>query len=253
MEQVAATSFWRRLALLFGNVVTGHEHRRQLLCILLLVGMYGLNFLWQVNRWAFSCEAKYGISVLQLLLGILIWVTWCHGDPVRVNGNGVRYALGVFVSLLAVQYSLTIPVFSSAWLSAEGIGLLLKYSILVGLTEELWFRGIWFSVWRYRLVPSVCAGSIVFGFAHLAQGLNAVVFTAFIGLVYAAARYRGAGVIALGAVHGVTDWLNTVVVSGSSFRCGKSTSMVLIPVTCIMISAAILLVRPVMERVRAGH
>jgi len=60
---------------------------------------------------------------------------------------------------------------------------LFRYVVLVGHTEERWFRGFWLAMWRHRFVPSVLVGSLLFGLSHIARGLQTVWSTAFVGSV----------------------------------------------------------------------
>jgi membrane protease YdiL (CAAX protease family) len=82
------------------------------------------------------------------------------------------------------------------------------YFLVVGLVEELLFRGVLyhaFDSWRGP-VWAVVGSSLAFGAYHfVSQGIAGAAATAFLGAILAFARFRGAGLIGLAAAHGLMD------------------------------------------------
>jgi hypothetical protein len=117
---------------------------------------------------------------------------------------------------------------------------LLRYVVLIGYTEELWFRGLWFAMCRHRFVPSVVLGSVIFGLSHSAQGWQAVWMTAWVGGVFASARYCGAALVPLALVHGVMDWLNLRMLPGVQLRIERGSFWLVVSGMCLLLSGVLL-------------
>ncbi|MCA9887681.1 MAG: CPBP family intramembrane metalloprotease [Anaerolineae bacterium] len=107
-------------------------------------------------------------------------------------------------------------------LSLDAIVGNLVFFMLVGITEELAFRGILFYGLRSRLglVIAIIMTSLLFGFAHamnaiggqsVGETLNQVVQTAGWGVFYAALRLRLGAIIPLMVFHGLFDFALTML------------------------------------------
>ncbi len=82
---------------------------------------------------------------------------------------------------------------------------------MVGLFEEVWFRGIWFAAFDGTVIGGVIAGSVVFGLVHYSpvlagRGVDTFIGAALVGFVYGSARFAGAGILPLRIAHGVFDF-----------------------------------------------
>ena len=89
----------------------------------------------------------------------------------------------------------------------------LYFLVFVAFPEELWFRGIWFAMVGHAFWPSVLLGSVIFGMMHWSPGvpgrtIDAIPMIVLSGLVFATARFQGAGVLPLALAHGIFDLLN---------------------------------------------
>lgn len=85
----------------------------------------------------------------------------------------------------------------------------LVVALLIGVTEELLFRGLLFRAFQGRsMALYVLLGSITFGLLHYNQGYQGVMVTAVVGSSYSLARVAGAPLSWLIVCHAVTDFPN---------------------------------------------
>jgi membrane protease YdiL (CAAX protease family) len=85
----------------------------------------------------------------------------------------------------------------------------LLVALLIGVTEELLFRGLLFRAFQGRsMALYVLLGSITFGLLHYNQGYQGVMVTAVVGSSYSLARVAGAPLSWLIVCHAVTDFPN---------------------------------------------
>jgi membrane protease YdiL (CAAX protease family) len=140
-----------------------------------------------------------------------------------VNRHGIRLSLACGLALLtgrelvmrSVEWGVPAPQYSPLALAGQ----VLYYIGLVGLVEELLFRGLVYrALEEWRDVRWAIWGSS-FGFIlwHIfGQGLL-VGATAFaIGLIFALTRWRAGGIVGLIFVHGLYDLQSVLQVSNSS-------------------------------------
>ena len=146
----------------------------------------------------FSRVGNYlsSIVILLILLGLSLGTAWSHqlelfsGPVFTVRAlvtlmallSGALTLLRIFLPVAAqepvIQYIIPTTNIEFAWFSA--------LSITAGLAEEIAFRGVltsllqqaWGSYWLATL-----ASALVFGLAHLLQGVRGVVVAACFGLV----------------------------------------------------------------------
>ena len=167
-----------------------------------------------------------------------LWVrhAYYQKDISLVSFNGWPWAIFVIVSLQTIQYIVVVPKIGPA----SGIGFalleLFKFLVLIGYTEELWFRGIWFAMFKNRMLPSIIAGSVAFGIFHLPHGIGSVIISSCVGSVFAAARYRGASIMSLAIAHGLIDWLNNQMLPAKQLRISMGAALIVLPVACIAIT-----------------
>lgn len=147
-----------------------------------------------------------------LYIGLRRW-NWSQLGLNR-KGIGLTLACGsvILAGRLMIIFSInwTVRPVELTWLRL--VGNLIYYFGLVGLVEELLFRGL-----IYRLLEdwrgvrwAMWGSSIGFGLWHIfGQGPLIGFATLFIGLLFALMRWRGGGIIGLIVLHGLWD-LETV-------------------------------------------
>lgn len=183
----------------------------------------------------------WAIASAVLVAGLWVYHHYFGELVSLLNFSGWQWALAVFITLQAIQYSLTAPGRSPRENKGKDALELLRFIVIIGLAEELWFRGIWFAMCHNHFVTSVLLGSFVFGLYHLRHGRHTATITFFVGLVFASARYRGASIISLALVHGVIDWLNCQMFPASRLRIREDRLLVFMALGCILAAAAILM------------
>jgi membrane protease YdiL (CAAX protease family) len=143
-----------------------------------------------------------------LWIGLRRW-TW---DQLGVNRRGIELSLicGLFITVgrilvvISVDWGTTPPVFNLL----HFLGAILFYFGLVGIVEELLFRGLVYRLLEDRLGLrwAIWGSSLAFAFWHVpGQGLLAGLGTFFLGLIFALIRWRGGGIVGLIIVHGLID------------------------------------------------
>ena len=78
-----------------------------------------------------------------------------------------------------------------------------------GPGQEILFRGImFFSIWRWKgWKAALVITSIFFGFVHLLKGIQYIVATALIGLVYGYVTYRTKNIVGPMIAHGLSNFI----------------------------------------------
>jgi membrane protease YdiL (CAAX protease family) len=140
-----------------------------------------------------------------------------------LNRQGIWLGLGCAVVLLVARLLIilgidwTVHPAPFTWLGFAGK--VLFYIGLVGLGEELLFRGL-----VYRLLAdwggarwAIWGSSLGFGLWHIfGQGPLAGLATLLIGLLFALIRWRGGGIIGLIILHGLWDLETVLLVADSN-------------------------------------
>ncbi|MFA6135333.1 MAG: CPBP family intramembrane glutamic endopeptidase [Phycisphaerae bacterium] len=191
-------------------------------------------------RWA-----GMAAGIIILLAGVTVWAKYFRRTYGLFSFRGWRWAGVLLAGLAALQFILmrtsdSLPSGVATWAWA-----VVFFLFSVGLPEELWFRGIWFALFRNRFLPSVILGSILFGLMHCAPGVpgrgpEIMLMTIPVGLCFAAARYRGAPILCLAIVHAVMDIASTMVtLAGPRFAMG--TTLVAFFGGCLLLFAGLLL------------
>ena len=166
----------------------------------------------------------------------------CRRDAPRLPGAAAAIAL---LGVQTGQYAVAEHRLKPARPLAQQLGSLAHYVTLIGMVEELWFRGIWFEICRHRFWPSVVLGSALFGLYHWPHGWRTVLTTAGVGSVFAMARMRGASLAELATVHGLIDWLNREALPGVRLRIPAEAVSAVFPVYSVMLASAIAALPPV--------
>jgi membrane protease YdiL (CAAX protease family) len=148
-------------------------------------------------------------------------------DQLGLNRKGIWLALGSGLALLAARLSIilgidwTVQPAPLTWLGLAGK--LLYYFGLVGLGEELLFRGL-----IYRLLEdwpeahhstrwAIWGSSVGFVLWHIfGQGPLVGFASLLIGLLFALIRWRGGGIVGLIILHGLWDLQTVLLVAESN-------------------------------------
>jgi membrane protease YdiL (CAAX protease family) len=144
-------------------------------------------------------------------------------DALGINRNGLWLSLGCGVVILGarlliifgINWSITPP--PRTWLSL--VGSFLFYFLLVGLVEELLFRGL-----LYRLLEdwggirwAIWGSSFGFLLWHVfGQGSVVGLATFLIGLLFALIRWRAGGILGLIVIHALWDLETVLLVADSN-------------------------------------
>lgn len=179
--------------------------------------------------------------VLMFFTGVIVWRSWYPEeiDVFSLKGRGA--GLLIFLGPLLLETTLAVPQLRPALWHYSGFMKLLWCVFAIGLLEELWWRGIWFAMWKNRPLICILVGSLAFGISHFQlHGFEKMVTAFFIGLVYAAARYRGTSIGVLALAHGFNDWIGQGHVIKWNWQVGNRAIDSALIVVCILLVAVIL-------------
>lgn len=180
------------------------------------------------------------VSIAQLALGEFARRR-LFGDVMAVTGRtGWPWALVALAVLQVGQWSFANHMLGDLDPILEPLMRLVHLVILVGYVEELWFRGLWHHAARRLTLGHVLIGALIFALYHWPQGYRTVIFTFSVGLVYGAARVRGAPILALGLAHGIMNWLNMTGVPAIGLRFDQPAMLIGFPLICLLASALML-------------
>ncbi len=170
-------------------------------------------------------------SFCQIVLGSIFGWRYYRDRIDFISLKGWWLGLLLTIGVIALNFS----VFTARWMPLNRLSpihwaeVIFFFLCLVGYSEELWFRGIWFAHFPRRPVISVLVGSLFFGAAHILAGLmhgniptgvslNMAIMAGFGGLLTAVARYRGASLLVLAAAHGLIDLTHFMLAPATGFR-----------------------------------
>ena len=148
------------------------------------------------GRWT---PAVLGLSRQGLGLGLVV---------------GAVLLIGRTFVTLAVAWTDDPPRVTLTWLVWQ----VLYYFCLVGLTEELLFRGLLYRAlerWRGQRW-AFWGSSLAFALWHAGQGGLIAAAMVFYGMLFALARWRAGGILGLVIAHGAMDLGTAVLISGSN-------------------------------------
>jgi len=169
--------------------------------------------------WLWPNVSGWGATLVQCLVYLYFLVgcvvigrrRWSWNElGLNRRGLGLAIALGVVVNagrwlvLKGVDWGATAPLLTWNQVLAD----LLYYFLVVGLVEELLFRGVVyhaFDTWK-GAGWAIAGSSLLFGLYHIVwQGPLGALAGVFLGGVLALARWRGAGIPGLALAHGLMD------------------------------------------------
>lgn len=179
---------------------------------------------------------------LMLLWGILVKQKFYKKSFKLFSFRKWQIALLLFLSLEVVQIILINPKLRFGMTFTEAMYKVFYFWIFVGFAEELWFRGIWFEMFKGKFIPCVLIGSFVFGLWHWpAHGLIVFLFSSLVGLAFAVARFKGASILSLSIAHCIIDFFNTSILSGQ-MRFSFSLTLVIFVSASLFIAAMLMLI-----------
>jgi len=181
-------------------------------------------------------------GALTLLCGIAVTLKFYRRSLKLLTFEKWQIALALLIGLQAIQLLVTRLIPNSDMSIPTALYKAFFFLALIGFAEELWFRGIWFEMFKRRFVPCVLLGSIAFGLIHFPHGgFLTVLLTALVGLIFAAARFRGASILALALAHGTLDFLNGYAFS-PDLRFSLATTVAIFIPASLLLAAVLLLV-----------
>ena len=172
------------------------------------------------------------LTSVQLVWGLLVF------PPKSLRLGRIAWAVAVLAAIQGLQYLFNIH----AW-RPEAFSLLevARYLVFVALVEEIWFRGVLQQYLSKYSYIGIGAAAVIFGLYHVHSGWNIVLITAAVGLVYAAARHAGAGILSLAVAHGAMNWANNTVFPPVGLRFEAAVFYTAFPVLCVVAAVCILL------------
>ncbi|MGE5224691.1 MAG: lysostaphin resistance A-like protein [Omnitrophica WOR_2 bacterium] len=167
----------------------------------------------------FQCIVYVYILLGTLFIGLRRW-SW---DQLGINLKGFWFSLacgavlltGRLIIILSIDWAVQPPPVTGLTL----LGNILFYVGMVGLVEELLFRGLVFRLLEDWLGIRWAIWGSSFGFLlwHVfGQGLLIGAATLLIGLVFAVIRWRAGGIIGLILIHGLWDLESVLLVASSN-------------------------------------
>lgn len=183
-----------------------------------------------------------GAAGCMLVTGVLVWRLWFPEKLGVFSMAGWRLgALLLAALLLHPLLGGGSPSLHSVW-SYASLKSFLWCLVMIGLAEELWWRGIWFRMWKDRPVMCVLTGSLAFTAYHYPfQGFEPLPMVFFFGLAFAVARSRGASIGVLALAHGLINWAQMTGLITWEWRNAAVSPNITVPVVCLIITAVMLL------------
>lgn len=180
--------------------------------ILFLPGIPALIWLWprvSGTEWNRPVQAAVYVYLIAgaFFIGLRRW-SW---DQLGLNLKGIWFALAcgavVILGRVFVLLGTSIPLGFQLASIGRIIDETVFYFLLVGLCEELVFRGLMYRAldeWRGTRL-AIWGSSLGFGLFHLGHGDPTIVVAVFVGALFAAIRWRTGGIVGLIVVHALYD------------------------------------------------
>jgi membrane protease YdiL (CAAX protease family) len=180
--------------------------------VLFLPGIPALIWLWpgvSGTEWNTPVQAAVYVYLIAgaFFIGLRRW-SW---DQLGLNRKGILFALAcgavVILGRIVVLLATSIPLGFQLASIDRIIGETVYYFLLVGLGEELIFRGLMYRAldeWRGTRL-AIWGSSLGFSLFHLGHGDPTIVVAVFVGALFAAIRWRTGGIVGLIVVHALYD------------------------------------------------
>ena len=180
--------------------------------ILFLPGIPALIWLWpRVHGTEWNTLVQSAVYVYLIAGALFIGLRRWSWDQLGLNRKGIGFALAcgavVILGRLVVLLATSIPLSFQLTTLDRIVGETIFYFLLVGLGEELVFRGLMYRAldeWR-GTHWAIWGSSLGFGLFHLGHGDPTIVVAVFIGALFAAIRWRTGGIVGLIVVHALYD------------------------------------------------
>jgi membrane protease YdiL (CAAX protease family) len=176
--------------------------------IIIIIPFYILNIIQDINIAYYIIYATY-------IFGSLVIIRINHNklSEVGISSEGLResmiLAFGFVLAFIVVQV-----LRSGYHLATDLTSLIIAEQIIFnfvfsGPGQEILFRGImFFSIWRWKGWKAVLAvTSILFGLVHILKGIQYVIATALIGLMYGFVTYRTKNIVGPILAHGFNNFI----------------------------------------------
>jgi membrane protease YdiL (CAAX protease family) len=182
------------------------------IAVLFLPGIPAYIWLWP-HVFGAGAEIATILTYFYFLLGaLIIGLRRWNWNQLGINRCGIAHSLICGSSLIAVlilgRLALDLPWQLELPTVERIVYDIFFYIGLVGVVEELLFRGVLFRAldeWRGARW-AIGGTAIAFGIYHVGgQGLVGGFGTAFIGLFFALIRWRAGGIVGLVLIHGLYD------------------------------------------------
>ncbi len=154
-----------------------------------------------------------------LFIGLRRW-TW---SKLGFNKKGILLSLscglGLLVGRVLIIYSINWTIHPAQLTLIRFLGDMIYYFGLVGLVEELMFRGLIYHIMEdwHGVRWAIWGSSIGFLFWHIfGQGPLMGIVALLIGLIFALIRWRAGGILGLILVHGLYDLESAWLVSADN-------------------------------------
>ena len=182
------------------------------------------------------------LEAITALGPVVLWVgyrrRWQRPEmmPVAVGMPRFFLWLGPVLVLLANVYGTHV----SRWPDMATVSSVAGYCVLIGVAEELTFRGVIHAAFR-ALAPAwyVVISSVLFGLLHYSQGLEGIGVTLIVGLPFGLARVAGMPLVALILCHAVIDMPGAL----SAVHTGMHSTLAWGALICTSLVALVFLLR----------
>lgn len=185
----------------------------------------------------------YTLSILQLIMASAAYVALSGRSLLRdITVRRLTLDLSVVATvvalILAIVVGLTERQFGLTGASRqELLGQFFYYLVLIGLTEELLFRALPFSVLPTQPAWAVFVGSCLFSLYHFNNGPETLPYYLAFGLVFGVLRYFSVSLVALALGHGVFNFILVAIWPSVGFRFGEANFVIVSPWMLLAVAA----------------